>query len=85
MDDSSVAIGRKYARQDERGTLFCCTIDFQSLEESTVTIRERDSMQQIRVPFSDVVGVVRRLSLQEISWSEAIAKYGIFVEAAIKH
>jgi glycyl-tRNA synthetase len=48
--DDAQSIGRRYRRQDEIGTPFCVTIDFQSLEDEQVTIRDRDSMNQIRVP-----------------------------------
>jgi glycyl-tRNA synthetase len=48
--DDTQSIGRRYRRQDELGTPFCVTVDFQSLEDNQVTIRERDSMHQIRVP-----------------------------------
>jgi len=48
--DDSQSIGRRYRRQDEIGTPFCVTIDFESLEDKQVTIRERDSLAQIRVP-----------------------------------
>jgi glycyl-tRNA synthetase (EC 6.1.1.14) len=48
--DDSQSIGRRYRRQDEIGTPFCVTIDFQSLEDNQVTIRDRDSLAQIRVP-----------------------------------
>lgn len=48
--DDAQSIGRRYRRQDEIGTPFCVTIDFQSLEDNQVTIRDRDSMRQIRVP-----------------------------------
>jgi glycyl-tRNA synthetase len=47
--DESAAVGRRYRRQDEIGTPFCITIDGDSLQDNTVTIRERDTMQQIRV------------------------------------
>ena len=47
--DESAAIGRRYRRQDEIGTPFCVTVDAESLENQTVTVRERDSMQQERV------------------------------------
>ncbi len=50
--DDTQSIGRRYRRQDEVGTPFCVTIDFQSLEDQQVTIRERDSMNQIRVPIA---------------------------------
>ncbi len=52
--DDAQSIGRRYRRQDEIGTPFCITVDFQSLEDNQVTIRERDSMNQIRVPVSEL-------------------------------
>jgi len=52
--DDTQSIGRRYRRQDETGTLFCVTVDFQSLEDNQVTIRERDTMNQIRVPISEL-------------------------------
>ena len=48
--DDSQSIGRRYRRQDEIGTPFCVTVDFQSLDDRQVTIRDRDSLKQIRVP-----------------------------------
>jgi len=52
--DDSQSIGRRYRRQDEIGTPFCVTIDFESLEDKQVTIRERDSLAQIRVPMEEL-------------------------------
>jgi glycyl-tRNA synthetase len=52
--DDSGSIGKRYRRQDEIGTPFCVTIDFDTLEDSSVTIRERDSMEQIRLPISEL-------------------------------
>ncbi len=52
--DDSQSIGRRYRRQDEVGSPFCVTIDFQSLEDNQVTIRERDSLAQIRVPIEEL-------------------------------
>ncbi len=52
--DDTQSIGRRYRRQDELGTPFCITVDFQSLEDNQVTIRERDSMKQIRLPISEL-------------------------------
>jgi glycyl-tRNA synthetase len=52
--DDAQSIGRRYRRQDEIGTPFCVTVDFQSLEDNQATIRERDSMKQIRVPIGDL-------------------------------
>lgn len=58
--DEKDAIGRRYRRQDAIGTPFCVTIDFDTLEDNTVTIRERDSMQQERVRIDEVEGIVRK-------------------------
>ena len=52
--DDAQSIGRRYRRQDEIGTPFCVTVDFQSLEDNQATIRERDSMNQIRVPIAEL-------------------------------
>ncbi len=52
--DESGAVGRRYRRMDEIGTPFCVTIDSDTLIDQTVTIRERDSMQQVRVAMSAV-------------------------------
>jgi len=52
--DESGSIGRRYRRQDEAGTPFCVTIDGETLENQTVTIRDRDSMEQIRINISNV-------------------------------
>ncbi len=52
--DQAGAIGRRYRRQDEIGTPFCITVDFDSLENNTVTIRERDSMKQTTLPIPEV-------------------------------
>ncbi|MBI5072202.1 glycine--tRNA ligase [Candidatus Woesearchaeota archaeon] len=56
--DKSGSIGRRYARADEMGTPLCVTVDFESLEDHSVTVRDRDSMKQIRVPISQLVGVI---------------------------
>jgi glycyl-tRNA synthetase len=53
--DETQAIGRRYRRQDEIGTPFCVTVDFDSLEDRAVTVRDRDSMAQDRVPVDELV------------------------------
>ncbi len=52
--DETQAIGRRYRRQDEIGTPFCVTIDFQSLDDHAVTVRDRDSTEQVRLPIDEV-------------------------------
>ena len=54
--DETQAIGRRYRRQDELGTPFCVTFDFESLDDQAVTVRERDSMEQERVPVAELIG-----------------------------
>ncbi|MBJ7508773.1 MAG: glycine--tRNA ligase, partial [Ilumatobacteraceae bacterium] len=53
------SIGKRYRRQDEIGTPLCITVDFDSLDDNAVTIRDRDSTQQVRVPLSDLENEVR--------------------------
>jgi glycyl-tRNA synthetase len=52
--DDTQSIGRRYRRQDEIGTPYCVTVDFQSLEDNRVTVRERDLMLQIRIPIAEL-------------------------------
>ncbi|MBU3679209.1 MAG: glycine--tRNA ligase [Candidatus Kapabacteria bacterium] len=58
--DTSGAIGRRYRRQDEVGTPYCITVDGQTIEDSTVTLRDRDSMQQIRIPANEISSEIAR-------------------------
>ncbi|GKV64640.1 MULTISPECIES: glycine--tRNA ligase [Sporosarcina] len=58
--DDSQSIGRRYRRQDEIGTPFCITYDFDSLEDQQVTVRHRDSMEQERMPIADVKAYIEK-------------------------
>ncbi|MDV6377936.1 glycine--tRNA ligase [Sporosarcina sp. GW1-11] len=58
--DDSQSIGRRYRRQDEIGTPFCITFDFDSLEDQQVTVRHRDSMEQERMPIADVTAYIQK-------------------------
>jgi glycyl-tRNA synthetase len=68
--DEKDAVGRRYRRQDALGTPFCITVDHQSLEDKTVTIRHRDTMQQQRVSISDL----RQLISDEVSMRNWLLK-----------
>ena len=57
--DEKDAIGKRYRRQDAIGTPYCITIDHQTLEDNTVTIRDRDTMKQERVAVADLSGIIR--------------------------
>jgi glycyl-tRNA synthetase len=52
--DEKDAVGRRYRRQDAAGTPFCITVDHQTLEDQTVTLRYRDSMEQLRLPIKEI-------------------------------
>lgn len=70
--DDSGAIGRRYRRQDEIGTPFAVTVDYDSLEDQTVTLRDRDSMQQVRIPKDQLVDLIPALIRGKSSFSSLI-------------
>ena len=57
--DETGSIGKRYRRQDEIGTPWCVTFDFDSLEDGCVTVRDRDSMEQLRLPISELTGYIK--------------------------
>ena len=59
--DEAGSIGKRYRRQDEIGTPFCVTVDFDTLNDNTVTVRDRDSMEQIRLNADELVAYIERL------------------------
>ena len=62
--DEEQNIGRRYRRQDEIGTPYCVTVDFQTLDDSTVTVRERDTTSQVRVAISELPMYL----LERVTW-----------------
>jgi len=68
--DRSGSVGRRYARADEQGIPYCITFDFDSLEDKAVTVRDRDSTEQVRVKISELKEVLRKLVSGEIEFSE---------------
>ena len=66
--DQKGAIGRRYRRQDEVGTPWCLTVDGQTMEDGTLTVRDRDSMEQIRLPAGEIVAEVAR---RVAAWTRA--------------
>jgi len=77
--DATASIGRRYRRQDEAGTPAGITIDYDSLEKKDCTIRDRDSMKQVRVKIADLPTVLRKFLN-----GEDVAKLGKAVKAAEK-
>ena len=57
--DETGSIGKRYRRQDEIGTPYCVTVDFDSYEDNAVTVRDRDTMEQIRLPIDELVAYIQ--------------------------
>lgn len=66
--DEKDAIGRRYRRQDAIGTPYCVTVDFDSLEDDSVTVRDRDTLEQVRVKIADLNAMIQK----KVSYSELL-------------
>eukprot|EP01022_Parablepharisma_sp_SALTPOND_P016755 TRINITY_DN252_c0_g1_i1.p1 TRINITY_DN252_c0_g1~~TRINITY_DN252_c0_g1_i1.p1 ORF type:complete len:619 (-),score=100.20 TRINITY_DN252_c0_g1_i1:2678-4534(-) len=78
VDDSGTTIGRRYARTDEVGIPFAITIDFDTLKDNTVTLREINTMAQIRLPLDKVAEELAKLSGNVMTWEQLLGKYPKF-------
>lgn len=78
VDNSSASIGKRYARNDELGTPFGVTVDFQTLQDGTITIRERDSTKQVRGDQSKVVSALQKMVFDGLSWEEGTKGLAVF-------
>lgn len=78
VDDGGQSIGRRYARADELGTPFGITVDFQSVEDGTVTVRERDSMRQIRCTSAQAVESIADIVAEKRTWDDVREEYPSF-------
>jgi len=79
-DTSGQSVGKRYARADELGTPFGITVDYKTLVDEDVTLRERDSTKQIRVPMSEVTALVQNLSEAQDpqeEWEQAMEHYPV--------
>lgn len=84
LDESSTSIGKRYARNDEVGIPFAVTVDFQSLKDGTVTVRERDSTEQVRVPVDQAPDFLNDLIEGHASWTDSVHRLGgLFAQQAI--
>lgn len=70
VDDSGVSIGKRYARNDELGTPFGITIDFESAKDGSVTLRERDTTKQVRGSVEDIIKAIRQITYGGASWEQ---------------
>ena len=76
--DETGSIGKRYRRQDEIGTPFCITYDFDSVEDKAVTVRDRDTMEQVRMPISELKGFLEK-KIQFYIRKEAARKSASFI------
>ena len=75
LDDSGQSVGRRYARTDEQGIPYAFTIDHETLKDNTITMREMDTMKQIRLPIAEAAGTLMDLTSNRHTWAEMLAKY----------
>ncbi len=78
VDDSSASIGKRYARNDELGTPFGITIDFQTVKDNTLTLRDRDSTKQVRASEDDIIAAVKSLVDGEETWEQVSKRLPAF-------
>ncbi|RPA83548.1 glycyl-tRNA synthetase [Ascobolus immersus RN42] len=78
VDASSATIGKRYARNDELGTPFGVTVDFQSVKDNTVTLRDRDTMKQVRGTIDEVVGAIKNVVDGVETWDDIKGRLKVF-------
>ena len=78
IDETNDSIGRRYARTDEIGIPFGITIDDITLKDETVTLREIETMKQIRIPIKEVGETIRNICNRITKWEEVLEKYPAF-------
>jgi glycyl-tRNA synthetase len=78
IDDSTQTIGKKYARTDECGIPFAITVDFDTLQDNTVTLRDLDSMKQVRMPIVELSDNLTKLSNGLKRWEDIQKEYPAF-------
>ncbi|KAI1617618.1 glycyl-tRNA synthetase [Exophiala viscosa] len=78
VDDSSASIGKRYARNDELGTPFGITIDFQTIKDGSLTLRERDSTKQVRASEDDIIAALKSLVDGEETWEQVSKRLPAF-------
>lgn len=82
IDDSGQTIGKRYARTDECGIPFAITVDFDTLDNDTVTLRDLDTMKQVRMPIKDLPENISQLANGLKSWVDVSSQYPAFEAAA---
>ncbi len=82
VDASSVSIGKRYARNDELGTPLGITVDFDTVQDGSITLRERDSTAQVRASEDQIVEAVKNLVSGSETWQEVSQRLPAFTSQA---
>jgi len=82
IDDSGQTIGKRYARTDECGIPFAITVDFDTLKDETVTLRDLDTMKQVRMPITALSSNITLLANGLKTWDDVCKEYPVFESAA---
>jgi glycyl-tRNA synthetase len=78
IDQSGVSIGKRYSRNDELGIPFGITIDYQSLEDNSFTLRDRDSTKQVRANLDDILEAIIKMVKGKQTWADVQKKLPAF-------
>jgi len=76
VDESTASLGKRYARADEIGIPFAITVDYDTVSQGTATLRDRDSMEQIKADVNVIVGLVEKICKEQTTFKEVAAKLG---------
>ncbi|KAH0544440.1 Glycine--tRNA ligase 1, mitochondrial [Glutinoglossum americanum] len=83
IDDTSASIGKRYARNDELGTPLGVTADFQSLKDGSFTLRDRDTMKQVRASEEEIIAAIKSLSEGTETWEDVAKRLPEFLEQQV--
>lgn len=83
IDDSSASIGKRYSRNDELGTPFGITVDFQTVKDKTITLRERDSTKQVRASQEDICQAIEALVKGRETWGKVQSRLPEFTSQEV--
>lgn len=84
VDDSSASIGKRYARNDELGTPFGITVDFQSVKDNTFTLRDRDTTKQVRASEEEILQALKSLVDGDETWADVAKRLPEFTGQEIE-
>jgi glycyl-tRNA synthetase len=77
-DDSSASIGKRYARNDELGTPLGITVDFQTIKDGSITLRDRDTTKQVRAYEDEICQAIKSLVEGDETWADIMKRLPVF-------